>query len=215
MHHYFSLTLGLTSQSYHWQPSRLRGKEVFVESMRTTHTMVGGVVKEQGSCSVDVALLSRGIYQRLWRFVQRRLRSKEETADVVHDAYIRLIATSKCTNIHNPPAFLHTTALNLIRDRERAAIVRGTTTAAAEEISCHSPSPEQTLSDREQIKVLESALLELGIKQRAALILYRFDGLKYGEIAQKLGISISMTEKHIRRALDHCRKRLVEANGGT
>lgn len=154
---------------------------------------------------------SEGFYQRLRRYVRRRLGSDEDAADVVQDAYLRLVSTS---DVRNPHAFLHTAALNLVRDHARSVAVRRAVHAdAVDEVAAVVPSVEKAVADREQLAVLERALAELKPNQRAALVLYRFDGLSHAEIADKLGLSVSMIEKHIRRALAHCRARLAEANG--
>jgi RNA polymerase sigma factor (sigma-70 family) len=162
----------------------------------------------------DGAPCSRGAYRRLWSFVRRRLRSNEETADIVQDAYVHFAAASQRTNIRNPSAFLRVTALNIVRDRARAAVVRRNVHGEMEEEpSSLEPSAEEIFSGREQLAVLLEALGELSMKQRAALVLYRFDGLSHAEIATRLCISVSMSEKYVKRALDHCRKRLADANG--
>ena len=41
----------------------------------------------------------------------------------------------------------------------------------------------------------------------------RLDGLRNGEIAERLGISRNMVEKHIIKAMLHCRRRLDAAGG--
>ena len=72
---------------------------------------------------------------------------------------------------------------------------------------------QQAAISRQQLVLLETALAELPPKRRAALVLYRFDNLSHAEIAQQLGISVSMVEKHVRLALDHCRQRMAQMNG--
>lgn len=158
-----------------------------------------------------------GIYQRLVRYVRHRLRSDEDVADVVQDAYARFTAAAQRTEVQDPAAFLHRTALNLVRDRARAAEVRrgmaGDSVPDLQQIASLDPAPDRALAAREQLDLLYRALAELPAKQRAALVLHRFDELSHAEIAVRLGISVSMVEKHIRRALAHCRTRLAEANG--
>ena len=154
-----------------------------------------------------------GAYDRLLGFVRRRLRG-EDAEDVVQDAYLRLTVAQGRGDIRNPDAFLHVAALNLVRDRARAAAVRGGVSAeGGENAPCPAATPEQALSAQQQLAVLERALAELPVKRRACLVLYRFDELSHAAIAERLGLSVSSVEKHIRRALDQCRRRLAEANG--
>jgi DNA-directed RNA polymerase specialized sigma24 family protein len=42
-------------------------------------------------------------------------------------------------------------------------------------------------------------------------LLHKFEGLSHADIATRLGISKNMVEKHIIKALAHCRDRLHHA----
>ncbi len=164
-------------------------------------------------------LMQRAIqhYAKLTRMVRGKGVHTDDASDIVQDAYLRLTAALDRTDVRDPGAFLRTTAINLIRDRSRASAIRrhivirdGDT---YEHVACPSPSTEQAAIGRQQLAILEAALAELHPKRRAALVLYRFDNLTHAEIAQQLGISISMVEKHVRLALDHCANRIAEMNG--
>jgi len=157
-------------------------------------------------------------YGRLTNFVRKRFKLGEDAVDVVQDAYARLVKATQRAPIRDAAAFLHVAAANLARDRIRFQAVR--TSAEAEmvntgDVACRSPSPERAVLSRQQLAILEEALGELPVKCRAALVLHRFDNLSHTEIAAQLDISVSMVEKHIRRGLQHCRKRLEDANGET
>ncbi|SNT17760.1 RNA polymerase sigma-70 factor, ECF subfamily [Sphingomonas laterariae] len=172
---------------------------------------------EEDLKAANQATLRQGIaghYARLLRIVRSRGVNQDDAADIVQDAYARLTVAAERTEVHNPGAFLHVTAINLIRDRGRASISRGLSAAneaPPEDIACPAPSAERLIIGRQNIEVLERALGELPPKRRAALVLYRFDNMSHAAIAEQLGISISMVEKHVRLALEHCRLRLRQA----
>ncbi|WP_176594275.1 sigma-70 family RNA polymerase sigma factor [Sphingobium sp. EM0848] len=155
-----------------------------------------------------------GHYARLLRVVRSKGFNRDDAADIVQDAYARLTIAAERADVRNPGAFLHVTAINLIRDRGRASGLQRLAVendAAPDEIACPAPSVERAIISRQDLAVLERALAELPPKRRAALVLYRFDNMSHAAIAQQLGLSISMVEKHVRLALDHCRLRLSEA----
>ena len=111
----------------------------------------------------------------------------------------------------NPEAYVFQAAANLLRDRSRRAGARRRLQLAlvqrdgnrVEEIS-----PERVLLDRNELELLQRALLELPERTRAIFVLQRFEGLKYKEIADRLGISASSVEKHMMSAIKHIFQRM-------
>ena len=155
-------------------------------------------------------------YARLMRFVRARVRLGLEADDVVQDAYLRLSLSADRVIIRDTSGFLHKAARSVVYDRERARKVRQRVEADDESVKllpCLSPSVEREIIARQQLAIVGKALAELSAKQRAAVVMHRFDRISHSEIAERLNISISMVEKHIRRALAHCRARLNEAEG--
>ncbi|MDK8873219.1 sigma factor-like helix-turn-helix DNA-binding protein [Paracoccus sp. SSJ] len=64
---------------------------------------------------------------------------------------------------------------------------------------------------RRKIAVLAVSINALPADCRRAFILCRLHGMAHREITPLLGVSVSMAEKHIVRALCECRNGLAEA----
>jgi len=71
-----------------------------------------------------------------------------------------------------------------------------------------SPSPEDLLLSREQSRRITEALQSLPDNQRMALVLKRYDGLSYQEIAQIIGCSVSAVESLLVRAKRNLQEKL-------
>lgn len=156
-----------------------------------------------------------GLYDRLSSFVRRRW-SGSDADDIVQDAFLRFTIEAGRAEVRDPNAFLHSASRNLMRDRARSAAVRRAFDGPmpdADAVASDEPTSEDVVASRQQLAVLETALAELPFACRAALVMFRFDGMSQADIAERLGVSVSMVEKHVRRALAHCRHRLAEANG--
>ncbi|NML07799.1 sigma-70 family RNA polymerase sigma factor [Sphingomonas sp. G-3-2-10] len=155
------------------------------------------------------------LYGRLAAAIRVRWRGAD-AEDVVQDAFLRLSLAETRAEVLDPGAFLYVTALNLIRDRARAEVTRGmllVDTRALEQIVSDDPSTDQILAAREQLAIVDAAIAELPFSARTAFVMHRLENLPQAEIAEALSISVSMVEKHVRRALTHCRDRLAEADG--
>jgi RNA polymerase sigma factor (sigma-70 family) len=161
--------------------------------------------------------LASRYYDRLMRFLRRRSSSAEDAADLAQDTFVRLSAVD-IGQIREPESFLFTAALNLLRDRARSAKaqhVAMTVSVEETQLVCPAPRPEQVLDGEQRLRSLEAALAELSPKCRAVFVLFHFDGVSQRDIADRLHISVSMVEKYVRQALDHCQKRLDEIHHGT
>jgi RNA polymerase sigma-70 factor (ECF subfamily) len=156
----------------------------------------------------DLALRYRGALER---FFSKRAFDKHEVEDLVQEVFCRLAAHGDTQRIENPEAYLFQAAANLLRDRARRDISRASAvsdyslqkSADFEEIS-----PERVLLGRERLAALQLALTELPERTRAIFMLQRFESFTYREIAARLGISVSLVEKHMMDAIKHLTFRL-------
>ena len=57
---------------------------------------------------------------------------------------------------------------------------------------------------RHRLERIRDAINDLPASWRAALVMHRFEGRSYGEIAATLGVSRTVVESYVARALDRC-----------
>jgi RNA polymerase sigma factor (sigma-70 family) len=76
-------------------------------------------------------------------------------------------------------------------------------------------SPDRTLEQRENEHLIRRALASLTAEQREAILLSRYQGLSYAEIAQIAGCSEGAVKTRVFRAMETLKKTLAgEARGG-
>jgi RNA polymerase sigma factor (sigma-70 family) len=198
----------------------MRGKGNYVSSADNFATVAAATCgcEAEAICAhrrgVELDRIAARYYDRLVRFFKRRSSSVEDAADLAQDTFARLSSTD-FRQIEKPESFLFTTALNLLRDRARSAQVRhAALTVPAEEaqLICPAPQPERVIDGEQRMRVLEAALGELSPKCRAVFVLFHFDGMSQRDIADHLRISVSMVEKYVNQAVNHCEKRLNDLN---
>jgi len=148
----------------------------------------------------------------LLKYLTSRFRDREDAAEIAQEAWLRMYRLEHPEHLENPRAFLFQMASNLGVDRARHSTIaeRFSRRELASVRADSHPSAELSVAAQESLRLIDDALRELPEKCRDAFILNRGRDLSYPEIARELGVSTSMVEKYIIRALRHLRDKLSE-----
>jgi RNA polymerase sigma factor (sigma-70 family) len=144
----------------------------------------------------------------LLRLLKARLGDPAEAEDALQDMWIKL-ETTETGPVSQPAAYLYRMAQNVALDRRRASARRSSrdsdwleSQSTAEEL----PDAEHILIVRERLARVQKTLAEMPERASMAFRLFRFEGLRQREIAERMNISQSAVEKLLNRAL----RQLVE-----
>ncbi|WP_183437412.1 RNA polymerase sigma factor [Methylobacterium sp. R2-1] len=164
-----------------------------------------------GATGVSIDTLYRHEGLKLRRFLLRLLDNPADAADASQETYLRMVAALSRTSIEHPSALLFRIATNVaLRMRNRGRLERTLFAAKCDaelaEIVDGYALPERQAIARQELRRLAGAIDALPPRCREVFLLSRLDGLPNGEIALRLGISRNMVEKHIIKALLHCRR---------
>ena len=151
-------------------------------------------------------------------YLARLLPNPAEADDIAHEAFTRVLAAADPDRPVPPKAYLFSTAHNLAMNQHRRHRVRGNPDLLDDhpEIADDTPAADRDLIARERVRLLWDAVNQLPPKCRQVFIMRKVEQLSNPEIAEKLGISVSAVEKHIRLGLISCRAYLAsfEIEGG-
>lgn len=153
---------------------------------------------------VHVSAIAHRYYRPLLVFFRKRLPPSADADDYVQELFARLSSVEKLSEIERIEGYIFQTAANLLRDGARKRAVRGEDEQQnydAEQFSSDEITPERVLLGKEQVAELLDALEMLPERTRTVFILKRFENFRYGEIARRLGISVSSVEKHMAKAI--------------
>ncbi|AUO66008.1 RNA polymerase subunit sigma-70 [Citrobacter freundii complex sp. CFNIH2] len=160
--------------------------------------------------SVNLIDVFIDIYSTLFKIVSYRTGTVHVAQDITQDIYFKIFkVANEFPAYEDARNYLIRVALNASSDYRRTEQRRvQILNAALHMFENYSPSPEDNHYSIEKINLLDSTLSTLPEKCREILYLSRVDGLTHKEIAQKMGISVSLVEKYAVRTLLHCRDTL-------
>jgi RNA polymerase sigma-70 factor (ECF subfamily) len=147
----------------------------------------------------------------LIQFFRRRVRNGADAEDLTQEVFERLARHQNLGVVDHVDGYVFTIATNLLRDRARKQATHSVDAHISLEITperIEEITPERVLLSKEAMDRFLAALAELPDRTRTALLLRRYEGLEFKEIARRLGISVSSAEKHVVRAIDHLSRRL-------
>lgn len=147
------------------------------------------------------------------RMLRRRGVALEAAEDLLQESFLRLLKAQPAEAVQDPRAYLHRTARNLMLDAERHAR-RSPLLHLTEEqrvaVPGQAPGADHVLIAREELERLRWIIEGLPPRQREVFTLHRLEGLAPDEIADRLGISRNMVDRHLRLALETCLERFSQ-----
>ena len=160
----------------------------------------------------------REFYTQILHFLRKRTDNASDAADMTQDVFTQWLGYQDRAKVEQPRAFLFQMARNLLRDHWRRQQVRHAIHGErneneAEPLSDERDDPMVAALRLQRLEQLKRVLAELSPRRREALMLHRFEGLSQAQIAERMGISVSMVEKHIALALLHCKQHLQRDSG--
>ncbi len=156
-------------------------------------------------------------HTRLFNYLRRSLGDPAQADDLLQTLFLRV---HRARSTYQPAAafstWIYTIARNLIRDaieKERSETTRRVATHRSrretneqpvpveERIADEQTAPETLLRRKEIAARLHHALLSLSVEQREVILLSKYEGLSFPEIATILGCSVTAAKVRAFRAL--------------
>ena len=156
----------------------------------------------------------RELFQRnkrnLLSYLTRRV-GREDASDLLQETFVRAIRHDQLETIADSPAFLQKIATNLTKDFTR----RRTTEEKylefgdlPEGVPSEDASPEGNIERDQKARLVLTTIETLPPRCREVCILVMHEGVPLDVVAKRLGISETMTRRHLRLALLRCRASL-------
>jgi RNA polymerase sigma factor (sigma-70 family) len=145
----------------------------------------------------------RPLLTKLRRLLRSRGRSVDDTDDLIQEAFLRLQLYCRDHTVQKTEAFLVRTALNLSADQRK----RDRRLCFDQDVIDRlplidpGPSPDEVYAGQRRLLRWTAGLNALTPRRREVFLLNRVEGYSFPQIAERLGITLSMTEKHAAKAI--------------
>lgn len=153
---------------------------------------------------------------RIYNFAFRFLKNAEAAEDATQEVFVKML--KHANQFHGDAklsTWLFSITANWCRDYLRKADNKS---KESDDVLVQLPaspelSPERTLERRENEQLVRKALASLTPEQREAILLSRYQGLSYAEIAQIAGCSEGAVKTRVFRAMETLKKTLAGTAG--
>lgn len=133
--------------------------------------------------------------------LQRQTGCRQRALDVLHDALLRFALMQQREHIREPQAYFHQISQHLLLDHWRRDS-RYQWQAQTDDTSLPSvPDSCELAMLRQKLQHLQALIERLPPRCREVFWLVRVEGQRQQAVAEQLGISLNMVEKHLIRAL--------------
>ncbi len=148
-------------------------------------------------------------YRALCGFAMSYVKDAEQSEDLVQDLFFRIwLDREKLTITTSIKAYLYTSVRNRCLNEVKARARMRVYDEAVDERTQEEGRGEDEHSER--IARVQAAIELLPEERRKVFKLSRYEGLKYREIAERLGISVKTVENQMGKALGTLREELAD-----
>src|SRR5579864_8245258 len=151
-------------------------------------------------------------------FLYRMVQSQAVAEELAQEVFLRIY---KSRSTYEPTAKFTTwlfriathLGLNWIRDgrneKLQESLDQETAEGATRQVADRAPTVEQELVYQAKLREVRQAIESLPSKQRAAVLMHKYEEMEYSEIANVLSCSESAVKSLLFRAYEHLRSRLA------
>jgi RNA polymerase sigma-70 factor, ECF subfamily len=154
-----------------------------------------------------LSFLFERYHRALFNFFLRSTGSRDLSEDLVQEVFLRLLKYRHTFRADSQfSAWMYHVARNAQIDHFRKHKHTQDTNNESEddalpEIASAGLTPEEALAKRQETRLVRQALAQLPLERREVLILSRYQGLKYEEIAMILGCEVGTVKGRVFRAI--------------
>jgi RNA polymerase sigma factor (sigma-70 family) len=147
----------------------------------------------------------------LFNFYYRLTGDRGLSEDLVQEVFLRIL---KYRQSYRPDTPFRAWIYQIARNARVDFLRRRRPETSLEPEMAPTVVPADTAQEKQEAAMLHRALLELNDDKREVLVLSRFQGLKYEQIAQLTGVEVNTVKVRVHRALQELRDKFRAMEAG-
>lgn len=160
---------------------------------------------------MTVDALAAALRKDMLAYLRRKGQGLDDAEDVIQEAFTRFHRAGHALTAPDARPLLFVIARNIQNDRWKAAARRPTEDidvldAGPRALASEERAADDRLISRQNLAAAAAVIRALPPRTREAFLLHRFEDMTYRQIAGRIGVSVSMVEKHIAEALRQLKK---------
>lgn len=170
------------------------------------------MMKVQAGEYHQLGLLYERHHKDLFAYFFRCTGDKLKSEDLVHNVFLRIMKyAKKFSGTGKFVYWMFSIARNVWIDEYRKdKVLKNHQSIGDLERKEEGPDPSQLIEKKEKQKMLSLALQSLSPEKREAIVMSRFQGLKYAEIAEIAGCSENAIKSRVQRGLIELREIILK-----
>lgn len=169
----------------------------------------------QGGRIEMLALLFERYHLRLYNFFLRLTAERSLSEDLVQEVFVRILKYNASFRGDSKfSTWMFQIGRNCLIDHVRSRRPEASIDETWEQEPSPQPRPEERAESEQEADLLARALERLPLRKREVLLLSRYQGLKYEEIAGLLACSVQSVKVQVHRALKDLRRHYLGLQGG-
>jgi RNA polymerase sigma-70 factor, ECF subfamily len=145
-------------------------------------------------------------------FLTHMLGSREEAEDLAQDTFVQVFNKA---DKYRPEGKFKSWILRIAGNQARSKLRRRkilrwvSFDGATHDVASREPDKVTSMVEDESARIVREVVATLPDRQREALVLHRFQGMKYKEIAEVMGTTVPGIESLIQRAMANLRTKMM------
>jgi RNA polymerase sigma-70 factor (ECF subfamily) len=148
---------------------------------------------------VDAGAIFQEQFRYVWNSLRRLGIQDRDLEDMAHEVFVRVHDQLPLFDPSRPlRPWLFSLTLGIATNYRRLARHRLQLMAEPPEVTDLARRADETLEQNEQAMLVHAALQDVGLEQRAVLVLHELDGCPIPEVATTLGLSLNTAYSRLR-----------------